>query len=105
MTHILDHGAELVKSLTDAELSAAINSARLACRAAWAAWELVRDAGETNLWCAEFQAHNAAQRLLGRLLGEDYQRDIARKIARFSPAPMSGREDCEAWINGPGSDA
>ena len=37
MTHILDHGAELVKSLTDAELSAAINSARLACRAAWAA--------------------------------------------------------------------
>lgn len=94
-----------IRKISDTELAAAIEAARSARRAAWAAWELVRDAGETSCWCKEFQAHQALERPLGDLLGEDYRRDFDRKLRMFAPAPMGGRENYEAWISGPGSEA
>lgn len=91
--------------MTDIELNQAIADAQQSCRAAWHAWELVRDAGETDLWCPEFQAHNAVQAKLSPLLVEQYNRDFNRKLALFAPPPMSDADGERAWREGPGSDA
>ena len=97
-----------VQTLTDAELETAQTTGRLACRQAWAAWEVVRDAGQTDLHCAEFQAHYAAQQALGVFGREIQRRDFARKMALIEPLmrePLSGPAWDEAWRTGPGRDA
>ena len=75
-------GAE-IRAMDDLALAAAVHAARSACQAAWAAWETVRDAGQTDLRCAEYQAHNAAQAELGALSSVWEQRQIAGKMAMF----------------------
>ena len=65
-----------IQKLTDAELRAAIDAARNAISTTWAAWEIAHTAGQRDLRCAEFQAHNAAQRRLGTLLREVEHREF-----------------------------
>lgn len=94
-----------IEQMTDAECDAAVAAARAACSDAWAAWEAVRDAGQTDLHCPEFQAHQRAHSLLSPLLGDLERRAFNRKLAMFAPPPMSGPENDRAWIDGPGSPA
>lgn len=91
--------------MSDTELAQAITATEQACRTAWAAWEVVRDAGEQSLWCPEYQAHNAVQATLSPLLVERSNRSFAAKLALFGPPPLSGPDWERAWIEGPGSDA
>jgi hypothetical protein len=72
-----------IRAMSDIDLAGAIHAARGACQGAWAAWEAVRDAGQTDLRCPEFQAHNAAQNELGALKSIWSEREMSRKIAMF----------------------
>jgi hypothetical protein len=96
------------KTMTDAELEAACDAGSAACRTAWAAWEAVRDAGQTDLRCPEWQAHGAAQKALDVFGAEIQRRDRARSMAVLEPLlrePLTGPEWDEAWERGPGRDA
>ena len=82
MAILATRGAE-IRAISDIDLAGAIHAARGACHSAWAAWEVVRDAGQRDLWCSEFQAHNAAQADLGALESVWSEREMSRKMAMF----------------------
>ncbi len=91
--------------LTDSELAIAIEVAHHELAELWQAWEVMREAGETDLWHPAFQAHQAASREIGPLLVEQYRREMRESLKRFAPPPLSGPEWDRAWREGPGSDA
>jgi hypothetical protein len=96
-----------INDMTDAELAAGFAVETGRCEAAWAAWEVARDAGGT-LFSPEWSAHGEAQAALDVFSAEIQRRDLARRLRLLAPLlrePLSGPEWEAAWVRGPGSDA
>ena len=93
-----------LRHLTDTELQASYEAAIATKEAAWAAWVVVRDAGQTDLRCAEWQAINVVNRTLGGIASEQGLRKFDRALAK-QHAPWETPAMDRAWIEGPGSEA
>lgn len=93
-----------LRHLTDAELQARYEATIAAKETAWAAWEVVRDAGQRDLHCAEWQAINTVNSTLGGIFSEQGIREFERALAK-QYTPWDTPEMRKAWIEGPGSDA
>lgn len=93
-----------LRHLTDAELQAQYEAAIAIKQTAWAAWEAVRDINQLNLHCAEWQAVNTANRVLGGICSEQGFRQFDRALA-MQYAPWETPDMDKAWIEGPGSEA
>lgn len=94
-----------LRDLTAAELQARYEAALADKKSAWAAWEVVRDAGQTDLHCAEWQAVSGANRALDSIVSEQGLREFDRKLALGVPRWETDPELQRAWIEGAGSEA
>lgn len=80
---VLAHRGAEIRAMSDVDLAGAIHVAREARRGAWATWEAVRDAGQTDMRCPEYQAVNSAQAELSALESVWSARETSRKMAMF----------------------
>lgn len=89
---------EELNRLSDEQFAAAMAAKRAELEAAWRAWEIARDSGQTDIRCAEFQTHQTLNRQLSPFLVEEHRRlyPRPRRPARRFPPEKEGQlwEEC-----------